>query len=74
MAHKINKMETIAWKTSSLKRAAENKQLKKRIKELTHSRDVWKQKSIEHKSRADFLEKRVKKTKELISAILHLPL
>ncbi len=67
-------METVAWKRSSIQRAAENKQLKKRIKELMHSRNVWKQKSIDHKSRADFLEKSLKKTKELISAILLQPL
>ncbi len=67
-------MEAVTWKISSMHRAAENKQLNKRIKELTHSRDVWKQKSIDHKSRADFLEKSLKKTKELINAILLQPL
>ncbi|HEY5392434.1 MAG TPA: hypothetical protein VIJ57_09990 [Hanamia sp.] len=67
-------MEALVWKVKSIERAAESKQLKKRIKELTHSRNVWKQKSIEHKSRADFLEKSLKKTKELISAILLQPL
>lgn len=63
-------METTEWKQKALQRTAENKQLKKRIKELTHSRDVWKEKSIEHKSRADFFDESLKKTKKLIEAIV----
>jgi hypothetical protein len=64
-------MEATEWKQKALQRAAENKQLKKRIKELTHSRDVWKEKSIEHKTRADYFDERLKKTKRLIGAIVH---
>lgn len=65
-------METTDWKAKSLQRNAENKQLKKRIKELTNSRNDWKQKSINHKLRADSLENSLKKTKRLIETIVKL--
>lgn len=64
-------MEITEWKQKALQRTAENKQLKKRIKELTHSRDVWKEKSIEHKSRADFFDESLKKTRRLIETIVN---
>ena len=35
---------TKAWKSKAKERRLNNKALKKRIKELTHSRDVWKNK------------------------------
>ena len=47
----IETMETADWKKKSLQRSRENKQLKKRIKELTTSRDEWKEKSGYHKKR-----------------------
>lgn len=49
-------MESTDWKSRSLQRSIETKQLKKKIKELTISRDDWKVKSISHKERADKLE------------------
>lgn len=35
-------MEIKDWKEKALERTAENKQLKKKIKELKNSRDSWK--------------------------------
>lgn len=63
-------METTDWRDKALKRTIENKRLKKRIKELKISRDSWKYKSIEHKSRCDKMELSLKKTKKLIEKIV----
>lgn len=62
-------MEIKDWKEKALERTAENKQLKKRIKELKNSRDSWKEKSVDHKLRADKMELNLKKTKKLIEKI-----
>jgi hypothetical protein len=62
-------MEINDWKEKALQRTAENKQLKKRIKELKNSRDSWKEKSVEHKSRADRMVSNLKKTKRSIEKI-----
>lgn len=62
-------MEKTDWRDKALKRTIENKRLKKRIKELKISRDTWKQKSIEQKSRCDKMELSLKKTKKLIEKI-----
>jgi F0F1-type ATP synthase assembly protein I len=43
------------WKSKATEYALDKKSLKKRIKELTKSRDEWKDKSIHHKARADKL-------------------
>jgi hypothetical protein len=51
------------WKKKAMDYSRENKVLNKRIKELTHSRDGWKQKSAGHKKRADDLEAEKKKSK-----------
>jgi hypothetical protein len=51
------------WKMKAVAGSSENKQLKKRIKELTKSRDQWKAKSIGHKARADKFESDLKKLK-----------
>ena len=42
-------MINIDWESRSKGRRIENKQLKKKIKELTISRDGWKVKAIEQK-------------------------
>ena len=57
------------WKSKASAQAQNNKQLKKRIKELTKSRDEWKEKSIRHKSRADKLESDLKKLKNRLIEI-----
>jgi hypothetical protein len=49
-------MEKTDWKSKAMEYARDKKRLKKRIKELTISRDDWKEKSINHKVRADKLE------------------
>jgi F0F1-type ATP synthase assembly protein I len=46
---------TTDWKSKTTEYSRDKKQLKKRIKELTKSRDEWKEKSIRHKERADKL-------------------
>jgi len=48
-------MEQKVWKDKAKQRSKETKQLKKKIKELTISRECWKSKSISHKNRADKL-------------------
>lgn len=63
-------METTDWKAKSIQRSKDNKQLKKKIKELTISRDEWKVKSISHKSRADKLESDLKKVKDKLNGII----
>jgi len=63
-------METTDWKAKSIQRAKDNKQLKKKIKELTISRDEWKIKSISNKSRADKFEADIKKVKEKLNVII----
>jgi len=52
------------WKRKAMENARDKKSLKKRIKELTKSRDEWKEKSIVHKSRADKLEADFEKIKK----------
>jgi hypothetical protein len=49
-------MVTTDWKSKATQYACDKKRLKKRIKELTISRDDWKEKSTIHKARADKLE------------------
>jgi F0F1-type ATP synthase assembly protein I len=51
------------WKSKATEYALDKKLLKKRIKELTKSRDEWKEKSISHKARADKLASDLKKLK-----------
>ena len=51
------------WKHKATKYAMENKLLKKRIKELTKSRDEWKAKSISNKENAHILAAALTKTK-----------
>ena len=63
-------METTDWKAKSIQRSRDNKQLKKKIKELTISRDEWKLKSISNKSRADKFEADIKKVKEKLNVII----
>ncbi len=63
-------METTDWKAKSIQRSKDNKQLKKKIKELIISRDEWKVKSISHKLRADKLESDLKKVKDKLNGII----
>jgi chromosome segregation ATPase len=58
------------WKSKAASSSAEKKQMSKRIKELTKSRDEWKAKSMRHKSRADKLESDLKKLKDRLTEII----
>jgi hypothetical protein len=51
------------WKMKSKAYSRENKALRKRIKELIHSRNEWKQKSMSHKRHADSLAAEKKNSK-----------
>ncbi len=63
-------MDKTDWKDKSIQRSKEIKFLKKKIKELTISRDEWKIKSISHKSRADKLAMELKKMKIKLNEII----
>ena len=52
-------MANIEWETRAKERRLENKQLKKRIKELTLSRDFWKVKAMERKESVDELNQKM---------------
>jgi hypothetical protein len=62
-------MQTTDWKSKNISQSLKNKSLKKRIKELTKSRDDWKAKSILHKERADKLAADLKKIKDRLNEI-----
>lgn len=49
-----------AWKEKAKERRSENKALKKRIQELTESRDMWRARALE-KGETDFEENNEKK-------------
>jgi predicted Holliday junction resolvase-like endonuclease len=74
---KISGMHTIEWKDKALEwkrktvaQTHKNKALRKRIKEITKSRDEWKRKSLFHKARADQYESDLKKTKDVLQKII----
>ena len=62
-------MSKTDWKTKATEYALDKKQLKKRIKELTKSRDEWKEKSMRHKLRADQLAADLKKIKNKLNEL-----
>ena len=65
-------MANYEWEIRAKERRVENKQLKKRIKELTFSRDVWKVKAMKRKERLDELNEKlliVKKNMQQIMGI-----
>ncbi|GHT57211.1 hypothetical protein AGMMS49982_24210 [Bacteroidia bacterium] len=57
------------WKAKSIERSKAIKQLKKRGKELEHSRDSWKKKSFANKERADRFENDLSQIKKKLNAI-----
>jgi len=63
-------MENLDWKTKAILRSKEAKQFKKKIKELTISRDEWKIKSISHKNRADKFASDLKKMKNKLNEMM----
>lgn len=60
------------WKSRSVLRNAENKELKKRIKELKVSRDKWKQKYMNKKTQLEKAENEIKLIKKTIEKIVNL--
>ena len=65
-------MANYEWEIRAKERRIQNKQLKKRIKELTFSRDVWKVKAMKRKERLDELNEKlliVKKNMQKIMGI-----
>jgi hypothetical protein len=57
------------WKVRAIERRHENKALKKRIKELTKSRDSWHDKSIGYKNDNDNLLAKLEAIKKKINQI-----
>lgn len=60
----------IFWKSKSVHRNAENKELKKRIKELVASRDAWKGKYKAKRDLAEKYNKEIELIKKKIEKIL----
>ena len=58
------------WKERAIIRRAENKALKKRIKELTESRDNWKFKYRSVKKIKDLFENELKSIKKKLNEII----
>ena len=58
------------WKERAIKRRAENKMLKKRIKELTISRDGWKAKYMSVKQIKNQYESELKSIKKKLNEIV----
>ncbi len=63
-------MANIDWETRAKDRRIENKALKKRIKELIHSRDSWKNKYIQNKSSLKAVQKKVETVKKNVQQIM----
>jgi len=57
------------WKVRAIDRRIENKALKKRIKELIISRDIWNKRAIEAKSENDDLKSKLSAIKKKINQI-----
>jgi len=65
-------MANIEWEIRAKERRLENKQLKKRIKELIISRDEWKVKAMERKDSLDELNKKLATVKKNMQKIIGL--
>lgn len=65
-------MANIEWEVRAKERRLENKQLKKRIKELIISRDDWKVKAMERKDSLDELNKKLATVKKNMQKIIGL--
>jgi hypothetical protein len=60
------------WEMRAKERRLENKQLKKRIKELTFSRDEWKVKAMKRKEDFDELNQKLLVVKKNMQQIIGL--
>ena len=65
-------MLEIDWKTRAIVRRLENKRLKKKCKELTVSRDGWKEKAIKRKVDVNLLNKQLLVVKKNIQKIANI--
>ena len=65
-------MSNIDWKERAINRRLLNKELKKRIKELTISRDSWREKAIERKETINQQNKYIAAIKKNIQKIMQL--
>ena len=63
-AENFKDMEKTDWKNKATTYAHDKKLLKKRIKELSISRDKWKEKAMRNKTHADKLEAEFDKIKK----------
>jgi hypothetical protein len=63
-------MVNINWEVRAKERRLENKALKKRIKELTISRDDWKAKYMNQKSVHDEMDRKLEVVKKNIQRIM----
>lgn len=62
-------MSNINWKERAINRRVENKALKKRIKELTISRDKWNERAINAKKENNELKAKLNAVKKKINQI-----
>lgn len=65
-------MANIEWEVRAKERRIENKKLKKKIKELTISRDDWKVKAIERKENLDEMKQKLALVKKNMQQIIGL--
>jgi hypothetical protein len=65
-------MTNFDWEIRAKERRLENKQLKKRIKELTFSRDEWKVKAMKRKEDFDELNQKLLVVKKNMQQIIGL--
>ena len=65
-----NSLEITDWKQKSINRGKEAKSLKKRIRELVVSRDLWKEKYTETKKQSVVWEAELYKIKKKLNEIL----
>jgi len=65
-------MLEIDWKARAIERRIKNKKLKKKCKELTISRDGWKEKAIKRKADVNVLNKQLSVVKKNIQKIVNL--
>ncbi len=65
-------MLEIDWKVRAINRRLQNKKLKKKCKELTISRDGWKEKAIKRKATINGLSKQLSAVKKNIQKIINI--
>jgi len=58
------------WKYKAVLRTEENKELKKRIKEITYGREVWKKKAMSHNKEIKDLKLYILNIKKKLRAIM----